>query len=141
MISLFFTQQQTMIQFAYTILYVQDVTRSIVFYETAFGFKRKFVTPDNEYGELITGDTILSFASVDLARTNLTTGFIESKLSQKPFGIEIGFATEDVETIYNDAIKAGATMEATAKRKPQGQTVAYVRDPDGFLIEICTPMH
>jgi YD repeat-containing protein len=26
------------------------------------------------------------------------------------------------------------------KTKPWGQVVAYVRDKDGFLIEICTPM-
>lgn len=31
-------------------------------------------------------------------------------------------------------------VKDVAKFKPHGQTVAYVRDPDGFLIEICTPM-
>lgn len=35
-----------MIKFAYTILYVQDVTKSVEFYENAFGFTRKFVTPE-----------------------------------------------------------------------------------------------
>ena len=60
-----------MINFAYTILYVEDVTKSIAFYEKAFGFTRKFVTPDNSYGELLTGNTTLSFASIDLAKTNL----------------------------------------------------------------------
>jgi lactoylglutathione lyase len=29
-------------------------------------------------------------------------------------------------------------MEADPKKKPWGQTVAYVRDLDGFLVEICT---
>jgi uncharacterized glyoxalase superfamily protein PhnB len=129
-----------MIKYTYTILYVQDVTRSIDFYESAFGFKRKFIAPGNSYGELLTGDTILSFASTALAKTNLKNGFIESNNANKPFAIEIGFTTSDVEGVYAQAIKAGATAEAPAKEKPQGQTVAYVRDPDGFLIEICTPM-
>ena len=129
-----------MIKFAYTILYVQDVTKSIDFYERAFGFKRKFIAPGNSYGELLTGDTTLSFASTTLAKSNLKDGFIESSKSNKPFAIEIAFATENVEAVYKQAIKAGAIAEAPAKHKPQGQLVAYVRDLDGFLIEICTPM-
>src|SRR5215213_2980938 len=61
-----------MIKFSYTIFYVKDVVKSISFYEKAFGFKRKFIAPNNEYGELITGDTTLSFAAVSLAKTNLS---------------------------------------------------------------------
>lgn len=130
-----------MIKFAYTILYVQDVARSIAFYETAFGFARKFVAPGNDYGELSAGDTTLSFASTTLAKSNLKEGFIESKLANKPFGIEIGFTTEKVEEILEAAISAGATLVEKPKNKPWGQIVAYVRDIDGFLIEICTPMN
>ncbi|MRG44102.1 VOC family protein [Chitinophaga sp. SYP-B3965] len=129
-----------MIRFAYTILYVRDVTASITFYEKAFGFSRKFITPDNTYGELLTGETTLSFAAITLAVTNLKDGFIESSNANKPFAQEIGFTTDNVEEVYKKAIKAGAIPEAPAKFKPQGQTVAYVRDIDGFLIEICTPM-
>ena len=129
-----------MITYSYTILYVQDVTRSIEFYERAFGFKRKFIAPGNSYGELSTGATTLSFASIELAKSNLKEGFIMSSLKNKPLAVEIAFATPDVEKVYNKAIKEGATAEAPATEKPQGQTVAYVRDIDGFLIEICTPM-
>jgi uncharacterized glyoxalase superfamily protein PhnB len=129
-----------MIKFSYTILYVQNVTKSISFYEKAFGFKRKFIAPNNEYGELDTGNTTLSFAAVALAKTNLTAGFLESKPGGKPFGMEIGFTTTEVEKLYEDAIKAGAIEVEKAKTKPWGQIVAYVKDPDGFLIEICTPM-
>lgn len=129
-----------MIKFTYTILYVQDVAKTISFYEKAFGFHKNFITPDNSYGELSTGATTLSFATTTLASSNLKDGFIESSLAQKPFGIEIGFTTDDVEATVNKAIEAGATLAAAPKTKPWGQTVAYVRDLDGFLIEICTPM-
>ena len=129
-----------MIKFAYTILYVQDVKRSLEFYETVFGFARKFITPDNSYGELITGDTTLSFASIDLAKTNLKDGFIKSSNDNKPFAMEIAFSTDNVEALYEQAIKAGAIAEKPAEYNSHGQTVAYVRDLDGFLIEICTPM-
>lgn len=130
-----------MIKFAYTILYVSDVEKSLEFYETAFGFVRKFLAPGNEYGELSAGETTLSFASLELANSNLKEGFTESSLKQKPFGIEIGFSTGNVEAAVNAAVNAGAVLLEPARTKPWGQVVAYVRDPDGFLIEICTPMN
>ena len=129
-----------MIKFAYTILYVEDVEKTIGFYEKAFGFSRKFIAPGNEYGELSTGDTTLSFAAFSLIKQNLAGGFLESQPGGKPFGIEIAFAVEDVESAFQKAVKAGASPVEKAKVKPWGQTVAYVRDPAGFLIEICTPM-
>ena len=129
-----------MIKFAYTILYVEDVVETINFYEQAFGFTKKFITPDNSYGEVISGETTLSFASKTLALSNLKDGFIESNLNEKPFGIEIGFTTNDVQATINRAIEAGAKLYAAPKEKPWGQVVGYVRDLDGFLIEICTPV-
>jgi lactoylglutathione lyase len=129
-----------MIKFAYTILYVEDVVETINFYEQAFGFTKKFITPDNSYGEVISGETTLSFASKTLALSNLKDGFIESNLNEKPFGIEIGFTTNDVQATINMAIEAGAKLYAAPKEKPWGQVVGYVRDLDGFLIEICTPV-
>lgn len=129
-----------MTTFAYTILYVRDVTQTVEFYEKAFGFQRKFIDPQNQYGELNTGSTTLSFASVELASSNLKDGFMESNLSQKPFGIEVGIATTDVENTVQQALETGATLVEEPKTKPWGQVVAYIRDLDGFLIEICTPM-
>lgn len=129
-----------MIKFAYTILYVQNVERTLSFYETVFGMKRKFITPDESYGELDTGGTTLSFAQVKLAATNLKNGFDASSPAKKPAAMEIAFTTDKVEVLYDKAIAAGATAEAPATHKSHGQTVAYVRDPDGFLVEICTPM-
>lgn len=128
-----------MIKFAYTILYVQNVTKSVEFYENAFGFSRKFITPENDYAELLVGETTLSFASTTLAKSNLTNGFTESDLTAKPFGIEIGFTTDNVAETFSAAINAGATVVENPKTKPWGQVVAYLRDLDGFLIEICTP--
>lgn len=129
-----------MIKFAYTILYVKDVEASISFYEKAFGFKRTFIVPGGAYGELATGGTTLSFASHEQAGTNLENGFSKSSPGKKPFGIEIGFTTGNVKKAYDQAIKAGAIHTASPVVKPHGQTVAYVRDIDGFLVEICTPM-
>lgn len=130
-----------MVRFGYTILYVEDVAKSIRFYEVAFGFERKFISPENDYGEIITGETTISFASKELAKTNLKDGFVESTLAEKPFGIELGFVTDDVLVTLKQAENAGATIIEPPIQKPWGQTVAYIRDIDGFLIELCTPMN
>jgi catechol 2,3-dioxygenase-like lactoylglutathione lyase family enzyme len=82
----------------------------------------------------------LSFAATTLATTNLTDGFIESDITNKPFGIEIGFTTDNVEETLAMAVAAGGTIAAEPKTKLWGQVVAYVRDLDGFLVEICTPI-
>ena len=127
-----------MVKFGYTILYVEDVEKSIVFYENVFDFSRKFISPDNDYGELITGETTLSFASKSLAAQILEDGFIESNLEAKPFAIEIGFITDDVPGLVQKATSFGAVLVKEPIQKPWGQVVSYVRDLDGFLIEICT---
>jgi lactoylglutathione lyase len=38
------------------------------------------------------------------------------------------------------AVAAGARELAPPKQKTWGQTVSYVRCPDGLLVEICTPV-
>lgn len=126
--------------FAYTIQYVSDVQKALSFYESVFDLKRGFVAESGDYGELVTGSTTLAFASVSLAQSNLPEGFTKADPSAQPFGIEIGFTTDDVERVYRRALEGGARSVAAPKAKPWGQVVAYVRDEEGFLIEICTPV-
>jgi lactoylglutathione lyase len=129
-----------MVKLGYTILYVSDVTKSIEFYESAFGFQRKFITPENDYGELLTGETTISFVSKQLANSNLKKGFIESSQTEKPFGIELALVTDNVQDIIEKSVNLGALLVEQPVQKPWGQTVGYIRDLDGFLLEICTPL-
>lgn len=126
--------------YAYTILYVPDVPQTIEFYEQAFGFTRKFITEEQDYGELISGGTTLAFASEALGQSNLRGGFLSSALTKPPFGIELAFTTENIASDLARAIEAGAIEEEPLAQKPWGQQVAYLRDLNGFLIEVCTPM-
>lgn len=129
-----------MIKFAYTILYVSDVKRTAEFYSKTFDFEVRFIAPGDEYAELSSGTTTLSFAALPLANSNLKDGFQQSDLNAKPFGMELGFTTVDVPALVEKAVSNGGTLLEDAKEKPWGQVVAYVRDLEGFLIEICTPM-
>lgn len=129
-----------MISYSYTIQYVNDVAKAVEFYEKAFGFAKKYISPEQDYAELVTGETTLAFASFELGNTNIKSGFIASNPSEKTLGVEFVFATDDVQGVVQTACDNGASLEEKATKKPWGQTVAYVRDINGFLIEICTPM-
>jgi len=48
--------------------------------------------------------------------------------------------TEDVAGAYARAVAAGAMPLMPPKEKPWGQIVSYVRDCNGFLVEICSPV-
>ena len=127
-------------KFGYTIIYVPAVETSLSFFEKAFGFARRFVSEQGDYGELETGETTLAFASHNLGQTNLLKGYIHADKSVQPLGIEIALVTSDVANAHAKAILAGAGELAAPKEKPWGQVVSYVRCPDGTLVEICSPM-
>ena len=127
-------------KYAYTIVYVENVAETIEFYEKAFGFDRKFLTSENDYGELISGETTIAFASIELGNSNFKSGFEEISKSKKPFGVELAFTTENIEKDFQNAINFGATEFEPIIEKPWGQKVGYLIDNNGFLIEICTPM-
>jgi len=125
-------------QLAYTIVYVDDVEASIAFFERAFGLARRFIAPGGGYGELQTGATALGFAQHDTARGNLGHDYVAAGRSAAPLGMEIGLVTGDVPAAVQRAVAAGATLLADTATKPWGQVVAYVRTPDGTLVELCT---
>lgn len=130
---------ESRLKFGYTIFYVDDVAATIAFYEAAFGFTRT-VLMAGEYGELDTGATKLSFADRKSVAKLISIPFESAGASSPPPPVEIGFVTDDVLAAFDAAVAKGAAPLAPPAQKPWGQTVAYVRDLNGFLIEICTPM-
>jgi lactoylglutathione lyase len=53
---------------------------------------------------------------------------------------EIALCTPDVPAALAWAIAAGAQSMRAVEAVPWGQTIAYVADPIGFLVERCMPM-
>ena len=127
-------------KFGYTIIYVSDVAASLAFFETAFGFARRFLHESGDYGELDTGATTLAFASHVLGAMHFPSGYVAANASVQPLGIEVAFVTADVAAAHATALAAGATELNAPETKPWGQIVSYVRCPDGTLVELCTPV-
>ena len=130
------------VSLGYVILYVKDVSAALKFYEEAFGLHRRFFNDDNgkAYGELETGAARLAFASLELANSHLKQEVVAASLSKPPLGFEIALVTPDVPALYARAVKAGATAVNEPATKPWGQIVAYLRDKNGHLVELCTPL-
>lgn len=123
----------------YTLLYVNDVQQTMKFYSQAFGLEAGFLHESKQYGEMQTGETKLGFVGHETAESH---GFNYDKMDLKknPAAFEIGFIIDDVKAAFEKAVKNGATPVSEPKTKPWGQTVSYVRDCNGFLIEICSPI-
>jgi lactoylglutathione lyase len=121
-------------RFGYAILYVGDVAASVDFYERAFGLERRLLHESGQYAELETGATALAFASHELAAEN-----VPGHSPGAGDGFEVCLVTEGVADAYRRAVEAGAEAVSEPDSKPWGQEVAYVRDPNGVLIEIASP--
>lgn len=126
-------------KFGYAISYVPDVKATVAFYEKAFGLTAGFADDEGQFAELETGGTAIAFAQEDMVR-DMGVDFTPLRPEHPPAGVEIALVTDDVAAALDRALRAGATVVRHPERKPWGQTVAYVRDLNGMLVELCTPV-
>jgi lactoylglutathione lyase len=121
----------------WVIVYVDEPSKAAAFYQETFGLT---VRADyGEYAEVETGSTTLAFASHTLGDKNFPGG-VHRTDPERPANVELALVTTEVDEAFDLARKAGCTALAEPEDKPQGQRVAYVRDPFGTLIELATPL-
>jgi lactoylglutathione lyase len=123
----------------YVIVYVPDVAKATAFYQKAFGLKLRFAHESGQYAEMETGETALGFAHEALAESN-GVAFRRCRPGELAPGVEIALTTTNVENAFERAVAEGAREVAAPAEKPWGQTVSYVRDLNGVLVEICSPI-
>jgi len=125
------------LRLGWVIVYVDDPAAASAFYQEAFGLRGEFEV--GTYAQMDTGATRLAFAAYELGDGNFPGG-VQRPAAGRPANVEIALVAEDVDGAYERALAAGATALAAPADKPQGQRVAYVRDPFGTLVELCTPL-
>ena len=126
-------------RFGYSIIYVLNVPKTLVFYEVAFGLQTCFLHESQLYGELETGETKLAFAANEMAKLN-GLSVRANRADETAAGYEIALVTEDPKSAFERAVSAGASPVKPPETKPWGQVVAYVRDNNGCIVEICSPI-
>ncbi len=130
-------------QFGYTFIWVNDVQATTTFYERAFGLKTRFITQNGAmgyYAEMETGATTLAIADTKEAEVLFAEGFAPLDPTQPPILFQISFITPDVATVYETALSAGAKSMSPPQQQPWGQTIARVRDLNGVLVSIASPL-
>lgn len=121
----------------YTILYVDHVAETLAFYEKAFGLTRLMLHESGTYGELATGDTKLAFAEIDFLKS---IGKTPARPDKSAPTFEIALETDDVARAFDHAVASGAGAAMAPTEMPWGQVISYVTDPNGFWVEICSPV-
>ncbi len=116
----------------YVVLIVEDLDRTLHFYTEVLGLCLGHRSGD--YAQLNTGPTRLGFyARSAMART---LGFPLKPSAADAPGFELGFKVPNVDEAFSELVAKGALPVAPPTTRPWGQRTAYVRDPDGHLIEL-----
>lgn len=116
----------------YVILIVEDMDRALRFYTDVLGLRLGHRSGD--YAQLDTGATRLGlYTRGAMAKT---LGMSLKPPAHDAPGFEIGFKVPDVEEAFAELVGRGASVVMPPTDRPWGQRTAYVRDPDGHLIEL-----
>ncbi len=118
----------------YIILYVRNVEETMHFYRDVLQLPVKMQV--DTYVEFDTGMTTLSFNTRESVRQDIGLDVAENLMASSTF--EIGFVVEDVVATIEHLRQQQVVIVKEPVVKPWGQTVAYITDPDGHFIEICS---
>lgn len=116
----------------YVILVVGDLDRALAFYTGTLGLPLGHRS--GSYAQLATGTTRLAFYEREAM-----AGVLGGALAEPPPGapaFELGFKVDDVDGAVAELRAAGAPVAVEPADRPWGQRTAYVRDPDGNLVEL-----
>jgi lactoylglutathione lyase len=116
----------------YVVLIVEDLDRALQFYCDLLGLPLGHRS--GSFAQLATGMTRVALyerpAMAETLNHELKPPFLDAP------GFELGFKVEDCFAAYEDLVTGGATPAVPPTDRPWGQRTAYVRDPDGHLVEL-----
>jgi lactoylglutathione lyase len=116
----------------YIVVIVDNLDRALLFYLDVLGLRLKHRS--GPFAQLDTGTTRLAlFERHAMAETLGMT--LEAPAESAP-GFELGFKVDDVDGAFVELVAAGAAAVTAPIDRAWGQRTAYVRDPDGHLIEL-----
>lgn len=118
-------------------IWVPDVRRTVRFYEEAFDIRPRWVRDEGDYAQLETGEVVLQFAAESAAPTTGAEVRV-ARPADPPLGAQLALVADDVPAAVERAVGAGGALVADPVTKPWGQVIAYVRDVNGFLVELAT---
>ncbi|HEY8516084.1 MAG TPA: VOC family protein [Candidatus Binatia bacterium] len=116
----------------YVVLIVADLERALAFYQGTLGLELQHRA--ERYAQLRAGTTRLSLYAREAMAETLGTPLEPPSRTAPAF--ELGFKVEDCDAAFAELAAAGVEAVTPPTTRPWGQRTAYVRDPDGNLIEL-----
>lgn len=116
----------------YVVLLVDDLDRALQFYCEMLGLPLGHRS--GPFAQLATGLTRVALYERGAMAETLGRELQPPALDAP--GFELGFKVDDCDTTYEELVAAGATPAVPPTDRPWGQRTAYVRDPDGHLVEL-----
>ncbi len=116
----------------YTVLIVAELDRSLEFYVNLLGLPLNHRS--GGYAQLRTGSTRLSLFTREALERTLRKP-LQAPSEDAP-GFEIAFLVENVDEAFEELVAKGARAEQGPMDRFWGQRTAYLRDPDGYLVEL-----
>ena len=116
----------------YVILVVDDLDRALAFYTETVGLALGHRA--GSYAQLDTGVTRVGLYE-RAAMSDLLGRTLAPPAPARP-GFELGGLVDDCDAAYADLLARGAVPAVEPTDRPWGQRTAYVRDPDGHLVEL-----
>ena len=116
----------------YVVVIVEDLDRALAFYTGVLGLELGHRS--GKFAQLATGATRIALFERSAMATVLGTA-LEPPDRRAP-AFELGFKVPDVDAAYAELVALGAEASVSPTDRPWGQRTAYVRDPDGHLIEL-----
>ena len=103
----------------YFIVYVEDLLKTINFYEKAFGLKTRFINQRNQYAEMENekGFIVLAFADEHYLSKHCISDFRKNKNGTIPAGFEIAFVTQNIDFSLQQALNSGPILMVQPTQK------------------------
>ncbi len=127
-------------KFTYTRLLVSDFKACYQFYRDVMGFQPTFGNEDDVYADFNTGEVVIALFNRALMSKAIGTSHLPAAVTAQDKMCLI-FAVDDVDAVCRQLKTQGVPLFAEPADHPEwGLRSAYLRDPDGNLIEINQPL-
>jgi uncharacterized glyoxalase superfamily protein PhnB len=112
---------------------VTNFNKALNFYTNTLNLTVHIEDRDNEFAELVLGDTLLALLTNDTLRDmSENINFVDKNSSTFLFAVEVN----NLEETHNELKEDGVNLIQQPKSTPWGQKVAYFKDPEGYIWEI-----